>query len=376
MKFWTRIEQFGKKNILRHTEGLWGRRVVFPNQVDWDRVKRILVVKQHDQLGDFLLSTPVLRALRERFPDAHLSLLVRRYVEPVARHNRHVDELLALEEVGTHWNWAKFRRFWKGLRSGFDLVVVLNTVSHSLTTDLLSWLAHAPYVLGPSHRLFAGTHRNFFYNLIAPYVEDGRHQSAQYLEIVAYIGATTQNLREEITILPEEQEWARWYLRKLGFDLAKPILGIHPGAGKIGNRWPAENFAQAASRLVQEFGLQPALFYGPKEGTLADRVEKEASVSLKRMDDLDLRELAAVFTQLDLFLGNDTGTTHVAAAVGTPLVVVFGPTDPRQWKPWGEEFVAVRSKDGRCDSVSVEEVLASAEILLRKKWGLPKNLRK
>ena len=367
---WTRIEQFFKKKILHYLESLFGRKVIFPEQVDWKRVKRILVIRQHDQLGDFLLSTPVLRALRERFPDAHLALLVRRYAEPVARDNRNLDELLVWEEVGTHWRPRGIWQFWKQLRQGFDLIVVLNTVSHSLTSDVLSWLTGAPYIVGPSHRLFPGTRRNFFYNLIAPYAEDGQHQSAKNLEIVAYIGAKTQNLREEITILPEEQEWARWYLKKIGFDLERPLVGIHPGAGKVKNRWPAENFARAASHLAEEFDAQIALFYGPNESDLAAAVEQKATMPVRRLNDLDLREVAAVFTQLDLYLGNDTGTTHVAAAVGTPLVVVFGPTDPAQWKPWGPEFVAVRGADARCQSVTVEQVLAAARPLLRRKIGV------
>ncbi len=370
MTIWTRVEQWFKKNLLHYIEYFLGRRVISPEQVNWEDVHRILVIRQHDQLGDFLLSTPVLRALRERFPDVHLALLIRRYMEPVARNNRYANELLVFEEVGTHWRPATLWQFWKQLRQGFDLVVVLNTVSHSLTSDLLSWLAGAPYVLGPSHHLFAGTHRNFFYNLIAPYSESEAHQSAKNLEIVRFIGAATKNLREEITILPEEQEWARWYLKKLGFDLQHPVIGVHPGAGKLANRWPAERFAQAGSLLAQEFGAQVALFYGPNEGDLAAVVDKAAEIPVIRMAGLDLREVAAIMTQLDVYLGNDTGTTHVAAAVGTPLVVIFGPTDPTQWKPWGREFVAIRGQNGQCQAVSVEEVVSKARVLLQQKMGV------
>ncbi|NOY77689.1 MAG: glycosyltransferase family 9 protein [Calditrichaeota bacterium] len=343
------------------------RKPLHPSQVDWKSIHKILVIRQHDQLGDFLLSTPVLRALRDRFPQAEISLLVRSYQEPVARNNRNLNDILVFQEVGYRWRPKSLWSFLRKLRSGFDLVVVLNTVSHSNTSDVLAWLTGARYILGSSHLRFPGTSRNFFYNLEVPYQDDGKHQSVKNLEIVSYLNVSTTNFREEITLLPEEQAWARRYLKKLKFTFDRPILGIHPGAGKIENRWPVEKFAETAERFGRKHGAQIAIFHGPSEKALADRLLKEVTVPAKIISDLTLREFAAVISQADLFLGNDTGTTHVAAAVGTPLVVIFGPTDPNQWKPWGAEFVAIRGIDERCESVSVEDVVTAGEQLLLKK---------
>ncbi|GBD94757.1 lipopolysaccharide core heptosyltransferase RfaQ [bacterium BMS3Abin05] len=370
MKFWTAIEQFFKRNVLRFLEILFKRKLLRLSEVDYRRIRRILVIRQHDQLGDFLLSTPVLRALREHFPDAHIAVLVRSYQEPVIRHNRHVDERLIFQEIGYNWRPRTLWKFFRQLRSGFDLVIVLNTVSHSFTSDILAGLTGAPYTLGSSQRQFPGTTRNFFYNLIAPCPEDGRHQSAKNLEILEYLHISTKNKREEITLLPEEQGWARRYLKKSGFTFDRPVVALHPGAGKVKNRWPAQNFAKTAEILVKKYDAQIALFHGQKEKNLADQVAEKANVPIKIMSDLTLRELAAVVSQTDLFIGNDTGTTHVAAAAGTPCVIIFGPTDPNQWKPWGQEFAAIWGKDRRCESVSVKDVIRAGEKLLMQKGVL------
>ena len=364
MTIWTAIEQFFKRKTMRLLEFLFKRKTLNPAVVNRDSIRKILVIRQHDQLGDFLLSTPVLRALRENFPDATISLLIRSYQEPVARNNRNIDEILLFHEIGYNWRPKSLWKFIRQLRSGFDLVIVLNTVSHSLTSDLLAWFTNAPYILGSGHLRFPGTMRNFFYNLEAPYFEDGKHQSAKNLEIVSYLNISTKNLREEMTLLPEEQEWARRYLKKLKFTFDKPIIGIHPGAGKIKNRWPVKSFAEAADVFGRKYGAQIAVFYGPNEKLLADALMKEMLTPAKIISDLTLREFAAVVSQIDLFLGNDTGTTHVAAAAGTSLVVVFGPTDPKQWKPWGPEFIAIRGADGRCESVSAKDVVKAGESLL------------
>jgi len=94
-------------------------------------------------------------------------------------------------------------------------------------------------------------------------------------------------------------------------------------------------------------------------------VQKHIHASVHVIAGLNLRRLAAIFSQLNLLICNDTGTTHLAAAVGTPLVAIFGPTDARQWKPLGKNCVAVQGQNGVCDTVSVQEVILAAERLLQ-----------
>jgi len=368
LRVWNRIERHFKQKGLRFLETHLGRRPVRPEALDLLGVRRILVVRQHDQLGDFLLATPALRALRERFPKAYIALVVRRYTAEAALHNRYIDEVIVIRETLHGWKPGELPALWRKLRQGFDLAVVLNTVSHSLTSDLLAHLSGARRVLGSAGRVFPGCRRNFFYNLEAPLVDGRQHQTDRNLDILRYLGIETQDKREVLTLLPEELAPAKAWLREQGIDFQRPVVGLHPGAGKEANRWPADNFAAVARRL-HERGIQVLLTWGPKEKTLGQRVLSEMRFQPIVAAGLRLRPLAALLAHVDLFVCNDTGVMHVAAAVGAPTLAIFGPTDPYQWAPLGDHVTALRAQDGRCVSVSVEEVLGKIEQQMERRLG-------
>lgn len=366
MRTWTRIERFFKKRCLKLLEGVCGKRELSPSEVDLESIRRILIIRQHDQLGDLLVSSPAFRALRERFPKAHISLLVREYTAEAVLNNQYLDEIIVYYKVGYNWTLRRILQFLKKLRAGYDLTVVLNTVSHSFTSDLLAHLSGARYVLGSEHQVFPGCHRNFFYNLIAPYWKGPRHQTERNLDILRYLGIDTTDKREVLTLTAEETDWARKYLNDLGMNSKEAAVGIHPGAGKRENRWDVGNFVQVAHHLHYKHGAEILVMWGPKEEEIGQRMLRELTFKPIVVKGLNLRELAAVISQLDLLLCNDTGVMHLAAAVGTPLVAIFGPTDPGDWKPIGEGFVALRGEDKRCDSVGVEDVIREVDKLLKR----------
>lgn len=327
-------------------------------------VEKILVIRQHDQLGDLLLSTPVLKALRQHFPQAHIVLLVRNYTHAVVKHNRNIDEVVVFQEIGHNWTLHSAKEFLRQIFTRRDLTIILNTVSHSFTSDLFAFFSRAPYILGSDHLLFDGCKRNFFCNLQAHYQKDIRNQSQRNLDIVRYLGIDTSDPGEHITLLDEEIQWAEKTLKEAGISENELVIGIHPGAGKIGNRWDVTNFARVANLLHQKYQTKIIVNFGPDEHLLADTLTAQLKFTPIILEKLNLRQLAALISRYDLFICNDTGVLHVAAAVGTPLIVIFGPTDPREWKPIGKKFVAVRAEDGRCNSVPVEAVLEKAELLL------------
>jgi ADP-heptose:LPS heptosyltransferase len=367
LKPWTRIEQYFKHKQLRALEGILGLPEISPRDVDWNRIKRILVVRQHDQLGDFLLSTPVFGAIKKHAPTVEITLVARSYTASLARHHRYIDDIMVVYEQGRYWTGASLSRFIKQLGRGYDLVVVLNTVSHSLTSDLVARFSRARYILGSSHRLFSGTSRNFFYNLNAPFLsEPGRHQSERNLDIIRYLGIECDSSREAIFLTEDEKQWAKNQLSALGIDNKKKVVVVHPGAGKIGNRWPVDRFARVASRLADECGAQVIVISGANENELTSQFLQLMPSQAFGWNSAYLRQVAAMISQTDLLLCNDTGIMHVCAAVGTPFVAVFGPTDPLEWKPVGEEFIAIRGKDLTCLSVAENAVFEAAMSLLHK----------
>ncbi|HPN34805.1 MAG TPA: glycosyltransferase family 9 protein [bacterium] len=367
MHLWNRFEQTFKHQHLRWLEKWFGLPPLPMERFDPAAVKNILVVRQHDQLGDFLLSTPVFAALRSHFPGRPLTLVARENTASLMRHDPNVDQVIPLAGNGRDWTLDALTALLAAVRNRFDLAVVLNTVSHSLTSDLIARLCCRRYIVGPEHLLFGGTRRNFFYNLTAPQPVADRHQSERNLDIVRHIGVKGGDPYEQIFITEEERAAAQRQWKAWGWDQRRPLVIVHPGAGKMENRWPVASFAALADRLQETLPIQLAVSWGPAEEALGQELVASLHTPALIALDKNLRRLAALYSQAGLFICNDTGVMHLAASVSTPLVAVFGPTDPALWKPWGSNFCAVRADDHRCASVSVDSLYATCIKLLNNK---------
>ncbi len=353
----------GKAVLITALRGIVSRPLLPPEALDVGSIRSILVVRQHDQLGDFLLSLPAVRALRTHFPKARIGLLVRDYFGGVAQLAGDADQVIVFRERLSRWRWNSIRQFISSLRGDWDLAVVLNTVSHSLTSDLLAHASGARIVLGSEEWVFPGAGRNFLYNILAPGSPPFRHQSEKNLDIVRTIGADTADRSPALRFSDAEVESARVDLERLGLDRSRPAVGIHLGAGKTGNRWPAERFAELAFTLVNELGAQVVIFWGPNEEDLYQRFISAQDIPFIGAGHPPLRKLAAYALVCRAFVSADTGIMHLAAAAGVPVIAVFGPTDPGQWKPPGTNVIALRAPSGRTGDVGLGEVLSALRSL-------------
>ncbi len=331
-----------------------GRRALSPRDVDPTRVKRVLVVRQHDQLGDFLLATPVLPALKTAFPDCHLGVVARGYFAQTLQGHPDVDEVLTWKP-SRGWSPSSFLKFFESLFSGWDLAVVLNTVSHSTTSDLLARLSGAKWVVGSSHRVFPGAKRNFLYDIESPTSESPRHQTDRNLDIVKPLGAVTTEKSPRMSLTDEEKRQAVVFLESLGWNSSKPSVGLHLGAGKRENRWPLARFAEL-SRMLDSRGIQTVVTWGLGEDGLASELKALSPGPALYAGAPPLRLLGSLYQALTAVVVNDTGMLHLAAACGTPLVAVFGPTNPEDWCPLGPHFLSTRGVDQTVASVTAEQV--------------------
>jgi heptosyltransferase-2 len=248
----------------------------------------------------------------------------------------------------------------------WDLAIVLNTVSHSLTSDILAGLSGSRIVLGSSVKPMEGTSGNLFYHLLAPYQPGVRHQTDRNLDIVRYIGADTTDLSEMMFLSESECREGRSRLVGIQEGSRSPLIAMHLGAGKLKNRWPPKRFAHVACELRDKCGATIVLCWGPHEHALATEFRQLVDFEIVNVPPGTLRTLAAIISQCDLLICNDTGIMHLGASVGLPLVAIFGPTDPVEWKPVGENVVAIRGDDETVDSVTVESVLEGVLELIRK----------
>lgn len=302
--------------------------------------KKILVV-QPSWVGDAVMATPALRALRERFPDAHITFLCRRYVKAIFVGLPYADRIITYRTDKPDGRRGKGLLAISGrLRKGrFDTAILL---TNSFKTALLCKLARIPRVVGYERdgRAFLLTDR------LLPYKDKGKFVPTPiiyyYLGLSRYLGARSRDVHMELAITDAQRKGAREVLRRCGLDqgIEKPLsLGHGPlvminagaqyGAAKC---WLPEYFAAVADRLVAEKNATILLSGTPRERRILDAIQRHmthAAVDLSSKG-LTLGSLKEIVRRCDLLITNDTGPRHIAAALDVPVLTLFGPTYP-EW---------------------------------------------
>lgn len=345
-----------------------------PPNADLKSSRRILIIRQHNQLGDMLCIVPLLRSVRSAFPDATIALLASPANLDVMLHNRFVDHVIAFDKRDFLSKWGvrpgNTLTFIRGLRSHkFDAAIVPSTVSVSFTSDLLAYASGARFRIGarslegrenPSASLF-NLPRDLDWRQ-----DPHRHQTLRNYDIVSGLLSEPGDLLHEMTLLPDELKWGKSFVaaEKRG---RRPIIVFHPGAGKSRNRWPAERFADVANRLAREYGSMTLITSGPMDDEATQVMERGLDASYKILKNQYIRSVASVLRYVDLLITNDTGIMHVGGAVGTPVLSLFGPTDPQQWAPLGTGNRYILGRSGDIRSITVEDVLHLAREMLPQK---------
>jgi ADP-heptose:LPS heptosyltransferase len=365
MSLSSKLKERLKHALLRVFETVISKTPLSPADFKHDKIRRILIIRQHGQLRDLLLATPVFRAVRQNFPGAYIAVLTLDHIAQVLYHNRNLDEVICFFEKISDWSVKKVFRFLRHIRSKFDLAIVLNPESHSLTSDLLAYLSGAKFILGSECLNIQTGQRNFIYNLLAPCANSQKHQTERNLDIVRFIHIDAEDKSEQIFLTPQESRWALEFLDQNGLQPDDLILCIHLGAVKIRDRWGTKKFVELAKYFSSKHNAKIILSCEPNEIKLRRYFLNSLPFKPVEAVGLTLRELSAVISFCDVIFCGDTGVMHLAAGVGTPFVAIFGTTDPEEWKPIGKQFVALQGEQGNCNSITVEQVRRTAEKLLK-----------
>jgi lipopolysaccharide heptosyltransferase II len=303
---------------------------------EWRHARNILCVRL-DTLGDVLMTAPAIRALKTSSPGRRITLLTSPSGAEAGRLLSEVDEILVYQapwmktERPSHG--AEDLRFLESLRiRAFDAAAVFTVYSQNpLPAALLCYQAGIPLRLAYC--------RENPYHLLTQWIREPepqtfvRHEVQRQLDLVATVGAHTAERRLSVSI-PAAAFDAVDSLLKDRIDQVRPWIVIHPGASAASRRYPPESFATAASRLASDYGFQ-ILFTGTmSERALIHSVQTRMGVSsVSLAGALSLGELAALLWNAPLLISNNTGTVHVAAAAGTPVVDLYALTNP-QHTPW------------------------------------------
>ncbi len=297
--------------------------------------KKILVMR-YRFIGDTVLTIPFLRNLRRAEPDAFIAWMVAPGSSDVVRGIPYVDRMITWDPVtihadsrGAHRTLSSKLTFIRELRAQrFDKVYVLK---RSLSSAVIAWLTGAPKRIG-----FDTECRGFLLTAKVPYRHD-RHEVENFLDVLRADGVKIEDDRLEIWTTPEEERKAASVLQEAGIGASERVAAVHPFSAVQQRSWPMENFAALAERLRKEAGFRPIVLGGPGDvGPFRPMRHMFGEGTVDLVGKCTLRETIALLKQCALFVGNDSGIMHLAAAAGTPLVALFGPQSPVKFGPWSD----------------------------------------
>jgi ADP-heptose:LPS heptosyltransferase len=330
-------------------------------------------------LGDLLVAVPAFRALRHAYPHAEITLIGLPWAASFVRHvDAYIDRFLefpgfpGIDEVEV--DSERLARFLREQRAyGYDLAIQMHGSGETSN----------PFVLALGATLTAGYYRGerpASMTFAEPYPDDGRQIDCE-LGLARMVGCTDLDPRLEFPLRPSDRDEAREILGAHSAGI-RPLIGIHPGSKLLPRRWPAASFAATADVLACRSGGHLVITGGPGEEQVAEEVAAHmTNRPLIAAGRTSVGGLGALIDEMDLFLSNDTGPAHLAQALGTPSVIVFGPSDDRRWGPppdVGDRHLVVRApvpyssfagqdtsfEDRRLDLLAPERVVAAAESLL------------
>lgn len=273
-------------------------------------------------IGDVVLTTPVIRAVREKYPDAYLAYLTDKNIAPLLEHNPHLNEIIPYDFSRSDV-LEQLRVAYRLRRERFDVVVDLFSNPRSA---LLARLSGAPVRIGKDvkgrGKLF--THRIGDYGAMKPAIEF-------HYQYVKPLGVAMTHVATEIFLTGDEKREARIFLELQDVDMTKPIVAMHVGASWPNKVWLPERFAELIDLLRAKLGAEIVLSGGKEDREVMNGIIAASSAKVLPLPLLPLRQLAAILSHCAVFLSNDCGPMHIGVAVGTPTIGIFGPEPPEVW---------------------------------------------
>ena len=345
-----------------------------PARWDWQTVKRVLVVRLRS-IGDTVLSTSSLAALRRFLPQAQIDVLLEDWVAPVLEGLPHVNEVVTFARGSLKSRTQVARR----LRANrYDVVYNLHG---GTTATFLTRATGAKHRVGFKTYQYAGLHNHLAPSPLLLWGRDQTHSVEQQLSLLGWTGIpVSDGPPTELAVTAEASARIGERLRQMGLAEA-PVVVIHPAAAFATKQWAPENFGRVATELNAR-GLPIVAIATPNETHIIETLKRNTPATVMSCTDLSLPEITALISRSRLFIGNDSGIAHMAAAVKAPSVVIFGSSNRTHWRPWTtapaemvfEEMECQPCPGYSCEKfeqpecikrVPVERVMASVDRVLR-----------
>lgn len=327
--------------------------------------QNILVI-DFGQLGDVVLSLPALRTIREKFPRALITVAVGKPGAEVINLAGCANNTLVVDRVALRDGFKPlsllrvFELVREVRRRKFDFVIDLHSLSE---TNLLGFLSGAP------KRLYSRRHgrsldylANFQPRPPAEAESSERHLVDRYLDVLIPLGVREADRIPRLETGKVEDAAIERILNKARVAAGTPLVGLFPGAGHPGRRWPLEKFAELADYLIRNDGVRVLVFAGPEEHALLQQMRSVFPPTTLILDKLTIPQLAAALARLAVFVSNDTGPMHIATAVGTPVVALLDRLTPHSFVPIQDHHRVMYGQTIK--DINTDEVYAVARELL------------
>lgn len=341
--------------------------------------QRILVTVL-SPIGDTLFATPAIRLLRRAYPDAYIAALAFPTNQGIIQGNPDLDEIFTHPTI----------EWWPGPAYHINLLRRLRGLRFDLGIDLCTAFWITRLIIGPRRRMILPFAPYWWILPTTQASDPPTHAVRRYLEALEPLGLRDPDPVLHLDLSQSERGFAAEFLEANGLTAAKPLIAIHPGgAGFRGKkRWHADGFGAIGQALASRYGARIILLGGDSDQSIAQRVAGQiGKAAVNGSGAITLKETAAVIERCDIFIGNDSSPLHMAAAVGTPVVGIYGPSNPANFHPIGVDHAIVQAH-GACapcfhfvgnvplwkrslcrscyalEQLATEEVLAAAETVL------------
>ena len=332
---WTPINLFKKKNT------------------PLTNIKEILVIRTA-YIGDVIMTLPILKPLKNLYPDARITFLTSSSARDVFRNNPYVDSILTYDAFWFYRKGLKeavkdYLKFLKILRSKtYDLVIEARADIRDIL--LLTYLSKSRYRV--SYKVGGG---GYLLTHAVPF-EEIKHRINYHLDIIKFLGSNIHEIEWGMYVGSEEQNAADLLLLREGINRTDLLVGIHPGSRKELKSWFSDRFAKLADTIITEYDAQIVFTGSPEEKEFIDRIIiKMDRAAVNLAGETDLRLLSGIIGKLDLFICNDSAPLHIASAMKTPTVAIFGPSKSKETGPYGNIHRVVE-KDFPCRFSCDEDV--------------------
>jgi heptosyltransferase II len=351
-------------------------KVRISTHIPFDRARNILI-RGTNWIGDAIMTLPAIRAIRNTFPTARISVLAKPWVVEIFNICKDIDDVILFKSPGVHSGITGKLRLAKELNARrFDAAILLQ---NAIEAAIITWLAGIPLRCG-----YNSDARGLLLTHSVQRTEDIRkvHQIQYYLEMVKSLGCLSAEAKVHLYPGNEYQILSEKIFSEHAIVRERLIIGIAPGATYgAAKRWFPERFAAVSDMLIEDFSAQVLLFGSREDRKTADIVEQHAHHPMINLaGKTSLKEAIAVISRCALFISNDSGLMHIAGALNIPTVAIFGSTNPVTTSPVGDRSIVIYKgascspclketcpTDFRCmNMISVEEVCKIARGLLAK----------